>query len=265
MNDTSIQMIDLATIVVPKSARGLDVEHANRLARSLGADGELFQAIGLIPDSDRHRIVWGRHRYEAYRILKRAKIPARVLPTDTEPEAEVRYSLQENDLRRKEDPEDVIARVELCASRLGMASLTQAAEFVGINKSTISRFKTLVKKLDPAVRQLAKQHKVGNSILYTIASHTKDADQQQTLLQAHLDGHTRDQLMAMCRGRSRSSTTRQRTRLTFAIGDSRVRLELPKEASYETMALVLKEVRTRLATQQKRNIPVRLLPEVIGS
>lgn len=264
MNDTSIQMIDLSTISVPKSARALDTEHANRLAQSLSPDGELFQAIGLIADGENHRIVWGRHRYEAYRLLKRTAIPARVLPPETKPEAEVRYSLQENDLRRKEDPEDVIARVELCASRLGMTSLAQAAEFVGINKSTVSRFKTLVKKLDPAVRQLAKEHKVGNSILYTIAANAGDADQQQALLRAHLDGSTRDQLLAICKAQPRKSPKR-RTRLSFSIGEANVRLDVPKEASYESMTQLLKEVKTRLATHQKRNIPVRLLPEVIGS
>lgn len=264
MHDTSIHMIDLSNIVVPNSARGLDAEHASRLAKSLGPEGELFQAIGLIRDGTKHRIVWGRHRYEAYRLLKRAKIPARLLPTDTEPEAEVRFSLQENDLRRSEDPEDVLDRVELCASRLGITSLTQAAEFVGINKSTVSRFKTLVKKLDPAVRRLAKEHQVGNSILYTIAANARDADQQTDLLRAHLDGSTRDQLVAMCKGRSRRSP-KQRTRLSFSVGEASLRLEVPKDTSYETMADVLKEVRTQLATQQKRNIPVRLLPDVIGS
>jgi len=262
VTDRLIQMVDLSTIIVPSSARTLDQQHAHRLAQSLGPDGELFQAIGLIADGEKLRIVWGRHRYEAYRLLMRKKIPARVLPPDTKPEAELKYSLLENDLRRKEDPEDVIARVEKCASRLGTTSLTQAAEFVGINKSTLSRLRTLVQRIETDVRLLAKEHKVGNSILYTIATHATDSDDQRKLLKAHLEGATREQLIAGAK--SRRSPGSPKLRLHFVIEGAKVTLEVPKGSTYEAMLELLRQARSRMTTLQRRKIPLHLLPALLS-
>ena len=112
MSNTLVQMIAVTAVIVPPSARSFDEKHARKIAQSVESHGDLFQAIGVVREGVDYRIVWGRHRLGAYEMLGRREIPARVLPEDTKPADEIKYSLLENNLRRDENFEDTVARVD---------------------------------------------------------------------------------------------------------------------------------------------------------
>ena len=78
---TRTALVSLSLIDVPKKRRRLRTEVVAEIAESVGAVG-LFQPIGLRPIGDRFRLIFGRHRLEAYRKLGRPEIPAIVLDLD---------------------------------------------------------------------------------------------------------------------------------------------------------------------------------------
>ena len=83
---TEVELIPLSLIDIPKNWRKVKKATIAEIAESVKVDG-LLQPIGLRPTGDRFRLVYGRHRLEAFKILGREAIPALALDLDDVAEA----------------------------------------------------------------------------------------------------------------------------------------------------------------------------------
>ena len=94
--------IPVSCISVPERQRPLDPKVVADLARSIEQHG-LLQPIGIKPLNDTdYVLVFGAHRLEAFRSLRRETIPASILPANLSAEEvrllELRENLDRNDL-----------------------------------------------------------------------------------------------------------------------------------------------------------------------
>ena len=263
MKPHSMQLVSLASIAVSLCSRTFNEQHAAKLAGNIKAVGKLFQPIGVLPDGDAYRLVWGRHRLEAFRLLGQTQIPAFILPPDTPPEEELRFSMVENNLRRDESFEDTVARVEQLASRLKCSS-RQAAAHAEVKPAYFSRCKSISNKLTPEAKSLARQHKLGMSDLYLIASKATSPAMQLEAIQARIGGLTRDELGAWIKSRV-VPAAKKVTPLVLGLTACKVslKLELPPESEYADLDKAWKELTKRLFAHRK-SVPVRLLPELFS-
>lgn len=196
MSNYTVQMLSVASMVLSPDARDIDEGHAKKIARTVPVNGDILQGIGVIQLADgTYRVVWGGHRLRAYKILGRTEIPARILPPETTPADEAKYSLVENAVRKNETFEEKLARVENLALAEGV-SIDEARELSEISKGEFNRCQTIGKKLTPNARRFANKHKdkIGNSDLYLVASKAPTEQKQLEALQARVNGKTRNEL-----------------------------------------------------------------------
>ena len=258
----SIQQIPLDKIDRMQPARKLDLQLVKRLAKSITQHDGLFQPVGLVPDGDRYRLIWGNHRLEACILAGRNSIESRLLPPDTTPDQELAYSLQENHLRAEEDIESTLVRVEAYATAK-KCSFAKAANAVGVSKSYVSKAQKIVQSLGPQVMKLAREHKVGISILYAIAK-ASDAQQQLELLAAYIDGSMNRTGIEQASKRTTGRNKQRSLSLKLVIDDMAVKLNVPDGTGYEQLIAMLTNLKRHLATHRKNGIPCKLLPEVMN-
>lgn len=257
----TLQTIPVSSIVLPSSTRSFDQTHAKTIAKSLSPSQELFQPIGVVADGSRYRLIWGRHRLGAYQLLGRDRIPAHVLPTETTPEDEIKYSLQENNLRRDESPEDMVGRVSQLAERLKI-SISEASKLAGVKPAYFSRWKTAIEKLTPEARSFARANGLGISDQYLVATKAKDASQQLAALKARANGTSRDELCHWFKENTSSQRVTKKFCLRFSIDGFDLQLRLPSNTDYDTVGKLLTTLKSRILTHRK-SVPIRLLPEVL--
>ncbi len=257
----SVSFISVDQIAPAKHPRKLNPTKTKDIAKSVKEFGGLFQAIGVIADGDRYRLVWGNHRLASYMLLGRTEIEARILLPETTPDQELSYSIQENALRTAESFEDTLARVEQYAA-YKRCSMEIAAKQNGVSSSYVSKGRSTIKKLSGKARKLARENKVGLSVLYAIAK-ARSEEAQQKLLAAHLNGSmSRDDIeLAVKKGSGKRVP--KKTNLNLSIEGINIKLAIPNGVDYEQIKTTLNTLKGRLNTHAKQQIPIHLLPEVM--
>lgn len=138
----------LSQIKIGERQRAYDESHAQSLADSMTANGQIHN-IGLRSDG---LLIWGRHRYEAAKLLQWTEIEATVRD-DLTPEMEQELEYEE-DVRRK----DRSWQEKCCATfklkrlkekRTGETwSLRKMADFTGIGKSSLGYYQQIAEALN---------------------------------------------------------------------------------------------------------------------
>lgn len=267
MSEPDIQLVDLSSIIVPPSARSLDNAHAKKIARTIPPTGHILQAIGVVLDADRFRIVWGRHRLRAYELLSRKQIPARVLPKGTSSADEAQYSLLENSVHRAESFEDTLFRIEELSRRMN-CSLREAAIAAEVKPAYLSRCQTAARKLSPKAKQFAAEHKLGISDVYLVASKATSPDMQLKALRARVAGKTRDELAHWFRVQApatkRKSSASKKPKLStlqLTHGVTWLSLKVPTDSTLDRVEKDMCQIHKVLFAD--RSIPIPLLQFVV--
>ena len=252
MSQPNVQMVDLSSIEIPSSARKVEDKDARKLARTIPPTGEIFQPIGLVPideEKSLYRLIWGGHRYRAYQILGREKIPANILSKETTKADEAKYSLVENSTRKEESPEELLARLQGYAKQLGV-SISEAAKFAEIRPAYLSRCKAAATKLSPVAKKFAKEHKLGISTLYLIATKAKTPEKQLEAMQAYVAGMTRDELVLWLDVQTKPSgkpkRKKKQTKQAHAFGETKMTITSSAESTCGQVASDIKPFLERL-------------------
>jgi ParB family chromosome partitioning protein len=178
----TLQEIPIALIDIPKGWRKVNKPTVAEIAESVTVDG-LLQPIGLRAVGDRYRLVFGRHRLEAFKSLSRAEIPAFVLELTDEGEAGATDA--ENLFRAALTPANRLLCMKRWQGRYAAENPESAVRGRGIGESP-DRFDVVASAVtgvpEKTIRnQLATAKKLTEDELFTLADREVKPDQIEAL------------------------------------------------------------------------------------
>jgi ParB-like chromosome segregation protein Spo0J len=256
-----ITKIPIAQIMPSRNERRLNRAILERMKPQIQAVGGPFQPIGVIQIAEnQYRLVWGRHRFEVCRLLDLQVILAMLLPEGTTEADELKYSMMENHLRSPENFEDTLLRISAFATAAGVTDKQAAAE-AGIDPSTLSRLRSIAERHSEKVKEFARKHKVGMSILYELLK-VSDEQRKMQLLERYAAGElSRDALAEEV-----AASRKPRPKLLSMVHQSNriaSTFSMPEDATYEEWETMLNSLKARLSQLRKQGIPVHLLRELL--
>ncbi|HAS51473.1 MAG TPA: hypothetical protein DCS21_06935 [Gammaproteobacteria bacterium] len=102
MNPVDLE-IPVDDIIKGNRLRGIHKVTVNHLVESIRQQG-LLQPIGVKRSGSKYKLLWGAHRLEAFKLLRKwdvEKIPAKVFPEETSDQEALQYEIQENYARQE--------------------------------------------------------------------------------------------------------------------------------------------------------------------
>lgn len=160
--------------------RKINKEKVIELSESITQLGTLLQPIVI---DKNHKLISGLHRLEAYKLLKKDKIPVRIidLPKLKSTLAEIDENLKRNELNKIEIGEHLIKRDELL-EKMGVRNRVGDNQFsgngseesfttsqdlsdeIGIHKRTYYHLKQISKNINTETKELLKDTRVADNL-----------------------------------------------------------------------------------------------------
>ncbi len=196
------QLVPLDLIDVPKRWRRVNKAAIDEIAESVKVDG-LLQPIAVRPINDRFRLVFGRHRLEAFRKLERADIAAIIMEIDDIAEASATDA--ENLFRSQLAPAERLVALKRWHARYAAEHpeshdkktgselhnddaeeraptfVQHAADTTGVPRKTLERHLTTAKGLTEDELFTLSDREVGQEMLDVLAR-LKDPDQKRAAI-----------------------------------------------------------------------------------
>ena len=245
----------------PNHARNVKKAKVEKLAISIRKHG-LLQSPGVNPVGDRFRLIFGHTRWLACVLIGTKEIEVRVYPPGTSEAEELAYSLVENHVRDPEDFDDVLTRVDRHIELHG-GNFKSAAAAVGVAESTVSRARKIGKDLSEKAKEIAKENKVGMSVLYYVARIEKE--KQVPLLNAYVDGTTNRAAIIQTASNKPSRFRKKKISLAHRHDNIEFKCIFPDDTTHEQFAAAVKDLAKRSSTHGKNGISCKLLPEVMNT
>ena len=264
MNADSVQFIDVDKIDPFEPNRKPNPKLVEQIAQSLIEHKDLFyegllQPIGVKPNGDRYRGIFGNTRLAATKLAGRKTIACHVLPKDATPGDELKFSLKENHLRENESVESTLSRVQAYAAYAN-CSFAAAARKCGVSKSYVSKAKKISASLSIDAKAFAQSNSIGISILYLLT--TAPEAKQLKLLEAYVAKELdRDAFARACRSTDMPKT--KMARLDHVIDGVSGQFSFPEDANWELLESYFATLKRQFRKHRKNGIPCKLLHEVM--
>lgn len=225
-----IRILLVSSLDHPEDKRCFDQVILDRLGPSIAAVGLLHYPV-VVPDGDRFKIAAGNHRVQVLRLGGATHVCCHVLPVGTTPAQALMCSLHENHVRRNESVADTMKRVNALKSYHGCQSFAEAAELAGIDQSTVSKVRRVMRELSPRCLAIVHEHKLGVGICYEIAKRAVSEEEQHEWLQSHVRGEMpRDAIVQEAKKkRAATKRTSARTRTPRLPKPPQVRVEAKRD------------------------------------
>ena len=180
---TSQKHTNISILAIKKSngrMRKIDKDKVLEISESISQLGTLLQPIVI---DKNNKLISGLHRLEAYKLLKKDKIPVRIIdfPKLKSTLAEIDENLKRNELNKIEIGEHLIKRDELLekmgirtkvgdnqysgnGSEESFTTSQQLSDEIGIHKRTYYHLKQISKNITPETKELLKETRVSDNL-----------------------------------------------------------------------------------------------------